>query len=253
MRIEVLGCHGGDVPNLRLPTFLVNGRVLLEAGAVTGALPLDKQVGLEHVLISHAHLDHVVGLAFLVDNIQSTAGRAAAVTMASLAPVIKDLRTYCFNNRLWPDFTALPTAEAPVLRMETLIEGEATKFGGLTVIPVSVNHSVPGTGFVISDGTTGFVFSGDTGPTTQIWRVARGVRGIRAIIVEAAFPNRLETLARASGHFTPRLLEREMDRMPAAPLWIYHIKPSYYEETAEELIRLDGRIQILQQSQTYVI
>src|SRR5262245_34667746 len=128
MRLEVLGCHGGDVPNLRLPTFLVNGRVLLEAGAVTAALPLDKQVGLEHVLVSHAHLDHIVGLAFLVDNIQSAAGRAAAVTTASLSPVVKDLRTYCFNNRLWPDFTALPTPEAPVLRLETLPEGEATKF-----------------------------------------------------------------------------------------------------------------------------
>ena len=253
MRIEVLGCHGGDVPNLRLPTFLVNGRLLLEAGGVTGALPLEQQVGLEHVLISHAHLDHVVGLAFLVDNIQSAVGRAAAVTMASLAPVVKDLRTYCFNNRLWPDFTTLPTPEAPVLRLETLVEGEATKFAGLTVIPVPVNHSVPATGFVITDGTTGFVFSGDTGPTKQIWRVARHVHEIRAIIVEAAFPNRLEALARASGHFTPRLLEREMERMPDAPLWVYHIKPTYYEETAEELIRLDSRVHILQQDQAYVI
>jgi cAMP phosphodiesterase len=253
MRIEVLGCHGGDVPNLRLPTFLVNGRVLLEAGAVTAALPLDKQVGLEHVLLSHAHLDHIVGLAFLVDNIQSAAGRAAAVTTASLSPVIKDLRTYCFNNRLWPDFTTLPTPEAPVLRLETLAEGEATKFGGLTVVPVPVNHAVPSTGFVITDGTSGFVFSGDTGPTKQLWRVARHVPEVRAIIVETAFPNRLEGLAHASGHFTPRLLQREMERMPDAPLWVYHIKPTYYEETAEELSRLDGRVEILKQDQTYVI
>jgi cAMP phosphodiesterase len=253
MRIEVLGCHGGDVPNLRLPTFLVNGRLLLEAGAVTAALPLERQVGLEHVLVSHAHLDHVVGLAFLVDNIQSAAGRAAPITTASLAPVVKDLRTYCFNNRLWPDFTALPTAEAPVLRMEALVEAEPTKFGGLTVIPVSVNHAVPAAGFVISDGTAGFVFSGDTGPTKQLWRIARHVREVRAVLVETAFPNRLESLARASGHFTPRLLERERERMPDGPIWIYHIKPTYYEETADELSRLDGRVEILQQDQTYTI
>src|SRR5919198_5210326 len=119
MRIEVLGCHGGDVPNLRLPTFLVNGQLLLEAGSVSGALPLERQVAIEHVLVSHAHLDHVVGLAFLVDNIQSAARRTAAVTTASLAPVIDDLRAHCFNNRLWPDFTVLPTPEAPVLRLET--------------------------------------------------------------------------------------------------------------------------------------
>jgi cAMP phosphodiesterase len=253
MRIEVLGCHGGDVPNLRLPTFLVNGQLLLEAGAVTGALPLERQVGIEHVLVSHAHLDHVVGLAFLVDNIQSAARRAAAVTTASLAPVIEDLRTYCFNNRLWPDFTTLPTPEAPVLRFDTLTEGEPTKFGGLTVTPVRVNHSVPATGFVISDGASAFVFSGDTGPTKQLWKVARHVREVRAIVVETAFPNRLEPLARASGHLTPRLLEQEMERMPDAPLWVYHIKPTYYEETADELSRLERKVQILQQDQIYTI
>ena len=55
-----------------------------------------------------------MGLAFLVDNIQSTqtaAGRNATVTAAAIAPVVDDLRTYCFNNRLWPDFTKLPTPE----------------------------------------------------------------------------------------------------------------------------------------------
>jgi len=253
MRIEVLGCHGGDVPNLRLPTFLVNDQLLLEAGAVSGALPLERQVALEHVLISHAHLDHIVGLAFLVDNVQSAARRTAAVTAASLAPVVDDLRAYCFNNRLWPDFTTLPTPDAPVLRLEALAEGTPTKFGGLTVIPVRVNHSVPGAGFVITDGTSGFVFSGDTGPTRELWEVARNVRGIRAVVVEAAFPNRLEPLARASGHFTPALLEREMERMPDAPLWVYHIKPTFYEETVDELSRLDGKVEILQQDQIHTI
>jgi cAMP phosphodiesterase len=253
MRIEVLGCHGGDVPNLRLPTFLINGRLLLEAGAVTAALPLEKQIGLDHVLVSHAHLDHVVGLAFLVDNVQSASARATPITMASLPPVVQDLRTYCFNNRLWPDFTVLPSPESPVLRLETLVESEPVKFAGLTIIPVPVHHAVPAAGFVVSDGTSGFVFSGDTGPTKQLWKIARHVREVRAVLVETAFPNRLEPLARASGHFTPRLLEREIERMPDGPIWIYHIKPTYYEETANELVRLDGRIKILQQDQTYSI
>jgi cAMP phosphodiesterase len=253
MRVDVLGCHGGEVPNLRLPTFLINGRLLLEAGAVTGALPLPKQAAIDHVLVSHAHLDHVVGLAFLVDNIQAAAGRTGPVTMASLAPVVEDLHAYCFNNRLWPDFTVLPTREAPALRLEVLGPGEATKFGGLTVIAVPVTHSVPAAGFVLSDGTSGFVFSGDTGPTTRLWEVARHVPEVRATLVETAFPSRLDALARASGHLTPALLEREMEKMPDGPVWIYHIKPTYYEETAAELARLDSRVQILQQDRTYQI
>ena len=47
------------------------------------------------------------------------------------------------------------------------------------VTPVLVEHTVPTTGFVIHDGETGFVFSGDTGPTKRIWQIAREMRGCR--------------------------------------------------------------------------
>src|SRR6185295_6192288 len=155
MLLEILGCHGGSVPKRRLPSFLINGHVLLEAGSVTSALPLAAQASIEHVLISHAHLDHTVGLAFLVDNIQSAqtaAGRNAAVTAASIAPVVDDLRNFCFNNRLWPDFTKLPTPEEPALRLQTMRERESIEYGSLTVVPVPVQHAVPAAGFIIHDG-----------------------------------------------------------------------------------------------------
>ncbi len=254
MLVEVLGCHGGSVPNRRLPAFLINGRLLLEAGSVTAALPLEAQARIEHVLLSHAHLDHTVGLGFLADNIQSTqspSGRPSGVTAAALAPVVDDLRTHCFNNRLWPDFTKLPTPEEPVLRLQTLRARETVELADLTVLPILVQHAVPAAGFILHDGTSGIVFSGDTGPTVDIWTAAHEVKGIRAILVETAFPNRLESLARISGHLTPALLRREMDKMPDAPLWVYHIKPAHYAETAAELLRLGDRVHILEQDQTY--
>ena len=251
MRLEVLGCYGGEAPDRRMPSFLIDGHLLLEAGAVTEALPIRDQVKLEHVLVSHAHLDHVVGLAFLVDNIQAAAARTGPVTTWSLAPVVDVLQTYCFNNHLWPDFTRLPP-DSPALRFEKLPDGEAMHVGGLTIVPITVHHTVPATGFVITDGTSGFVFSGDTGPTTRLWETACRTPAVRAVVVETAFPNRLETLARASGHFTPKLLELEMEKMPRVPVWVYHIKPTFYDETVDELSRLGPRVQILEQDQTYV-
>jgi ribonuclease BN (tRNA processing enzyme) len=251
MRLEVLGCHGGQAPDRRMPSFLVDGHLLLEAGAVTDALPIRDQVKLEHALVSHAHLDHIVGLAFLVDNIQAAAARTGPITALSLAPVIHELQKHCFNNHIWPDFTRLPP-EAPALRFQALPEDKPGDVAGLTVVTVPVHHTVPAVGFIITDGTSGFVFSGDTGPTTRLWELARRTSGIRAIVVETAFPNRFEALARASGHLTPRLLEEEMEKMPSVPLWIYHIKPTFYDETSEELLRLGSRVQILEQDQTYV-
>lgn len=252
MRLQVLGCHGGEVLGSRLPALLVNDRLLLEAGSVTAALPIEEQTKIRHVLLSHAHLDHVAGLPFLVDNL-AIYGRPDPVITASLAPVIDTLRRHCFNKQLWPDFTTLPDPDAPILQLQALEDEVEVEFEGLRVIPVPVDHTVPAAGFIIHDGTDGFVFSGDTGPTRRLWEAARKVGGIRAVVVETAFPDRLAELARVSGHLTPRLLQREREKMPDAPLWIYHLKPIVHDETVEELSRLDGEIHILQQDRTYTL
>src|SRR2546422_7871897 len=70
----------------------------------------------------------------------------------------------------------------------------------LWVTPVQVNHTVPTTGFIIHDGSSGLIYSGDTGPTETLWRTARGLHGLRAVILECAFPNRLGPLAEIAKH-----------------------------------------------------
>jgi cAMP phosphodiesterase len=211
-------------------------------------------VEIEHALITHAHLDHTVGLAFLTDTLAMIAPERR-VTVTSIAPVIESLRSHAFNDALWPNFTTIPSESSPVLGFRVLAEGAEARVGDLRVTPVSVDHTVPTVGFVIHDGDTGFVYSGDTGPTERLWRVAREVRGLRAIIVETAFPNRLATLARVSGHLTPDMLRREIDKMPAeVPIWVYHIKPQLFQETAEELANIDPtRIHTLEQGKTYYL
>ena len=64
---------------------------------------------------------------------------------------------------------------------------------------------------------------------------------MRAIIVETSFPNRLHALAEVSGHLTPNRLARELDKMPPCPVWVYHVKPMFYDETVDELAGLDSR------------
>ncbi len=125
--------------------------------------------------------------------------------------------------------------------------------GELWVTPVAVTHTVPTVGFIIHDGTRGFVYSGDTGPTRALWSAARGLTGIRAVILECAFPNRLATVAEAARHMTPALIQREIDKLPPdIPVWIYHVKPQFHEETADELARLGGgRVMMLEQDKTY--
>jgi len=254
MRVKVLGAYGSEGQGQRLSAFLVDDRILVDAGAVGGALTVEGQLQIEHALLSHAHLDHVVGLAFLTDTLAMAPTRHS-ITATSIAPVIETLRTHAFNDALWPDFTAIPSPQEAFLRLRTLAEDSEARVGELWVTPVRVDHTVPATGFIIHNGETGFVYTGDTGPTERLWKAAREMRGLKALIVETAFPNRMAPLARTSGHLTPEMLQREIDKMPPdVPVWIFHIKPQLYEETAEELAKIDPtHIHILEQGKTYTL
>jgi cAMP phosphodiesterase len=254
MRLKVLGAYGSDGQGQRPSAFLVDDHVLVDAGTVGGALSVAEQTAITHAVLSHAHLDHTVGLAFLADTLAMVAPERS-VTACSIAPVIETLRSHVFNDSLWPDFMAIPNRDAPVLKLRELPEEGEARVGELWVTPVLVDHTIPTTGFIVHDGETGFVYSGDTGPTTRLWQVAREMRGLKALVVETAFPNRLDALARASGHLTPAKLREEMKKMPVdLPVWIFHIKPQLYQETAEELAQIDpARLHILEQGKTYTL
>ncbi len=252
MKLRVLGAFGSEGLGQRPSAFLVNDRVLVDAGTVSGALGVPAQLEIEHALISHCHLDHIAGLAFLTETLASCGARRPVV-VTTTAPVIDALRSSVFNNVVWPDFGQIPDPTAPVVKYRTLVEEAEQRVGDLWVTPVAVNHTIETVGFIVHDGTRGFVYSGDTGPTEALWKASRGLTGIRAVLLECALPNRLARLAAVAQHMTPALIERELDKLPPdVPVWIFHVKPQFHEETAEELARVGGgRVSILEQDRTY--
>jgi cAMP phosphodiesterase len=254
MKLRVLGAFGGEGLGHRPSAFLINDRTLIDGGTVTGALSVPEQLSIEHALVSHAHLDHIAGLVYLTETL-GFCETGAAVTIASIDPVVTTLRSGVFNNILWPDFTKIPHADVPVVKYRTLAEDVEQRLGDLWVTPVMVSHTVPTTGFIVHDGSTGLIYSADTGPTDALWEAARGLQGLRAIILECAFPNRLGPLAEIARHLTPALIRRELDKLPAdVPVWIFHVKPQFHEEVAEEIDRLGtSRVSLLEQDRTYSI
>jgi ribonuclease BN (tRNA processing enzyme) len=252
MKIRVLGAFGGEGLGHRPSAFLINDKVLIDGGSVTGALTVPEQLAIEHAIVSHSHLDHIAGLAYLTETL-AFCEVGAAVTISGIDPVISTLRAGVFNNALWPDFSRIPHPDVPVVKYRTLIEEVENRVADLWVTPVAVSHTVPAAGFIVHDGSTGVIYSGDTGPTDALWRCARGLRGLRAIILECAFPNRLGPLAQVAKHMTPALIQRELDKLPPdVPVWIFHVKPQFQEELAEELSRIDGnRVSIVSQDRVY--
>ncbi|MBI3782276.1 MAG: 3',5'-cyclic-nucleotide phosphodiesterase [Deltaproteobacteria bacterium] len=254
MRVRVLGAYGAEGITARPSAFLINERTLIDAGSVGGALQVGEQLDVEDVLISHSHLDHVAGLAFLTETL-ALSNASRPVTLHAIAPVIESLQKSLFNDIVWTDFSRIPSPEKPILKYRALTENVEQRVGDLWVTPVRVDHTVPGSGFIVHDGKSGVVYSGDTGPTEALWDAARRSPYVRAIIVECSFPNRLAPIAEAAKHLTPELIAREIDKLPPEiPVWIFHIKPLVLEETSAELRRIgNGRVRVVEQDKTYEI
>jgi len=251
LNFKVFGCYGSELPGSHSAGFLVNGSLQLEAGTVASVMTLEEQLALSEVCVSHLHLDHIKELAFLVDN---RAGRSSRpLTVSGVAEVIDGLRRHLFNDRIWPDFTRIPSRRRPALAYRVIPAGRFSRVGGLAVKPVPVSHPTPAAGLVLREPGTSVLYTGDTGPTAAVWKTARGLRDLKAVIVECSFPNGMEAIALESGHLTPALLDRELaflDR-PEIPVFVYHMKPSYLPAIAAGLAGLSRRVGILSQGRTY--
>jgi len=251
LKLRLLGADGGLMPGARLPGFIVNDVIAVDCGSLTCTLSLQEQFKLEHVLISHSHLDHVCALPFLANNLMDH--DRGALPVYGCARTLEGLKKHLLNNILWPDFTEIPSRASPVLRFIALTPARPVEMKGLKITPVPVHHTVPSSGFLIEDHESAVLISGDTGPTDQLWAVCNAHAGIKAVFVETSFPDRLSGIAKLSGHLTPALLARELRKLTRpVPVYIFHLKPAFREEILEALSMLeDRRIHIAEAEQCF--
>lgn len=252
MEIRVLGSCGSRVPGQQTSCLLIDNRVVIDAGGITAKLSVDEQADIDHVLISHAHLDHVYDLAFLADNVM--ARRTSPLQVWAPAEVLEVLKENLFNDQLWPDLTRLELSGFPVLELSALPEGKTTRVGTLDVCWARTEHPVFSAGYLIADERTSVLYSGDTTTTEKLWALGREAKNLRAVFVETSFPNRLEGLALQTGHLTPCLLEKELDKLdkPEVPVKIFHMKPQYLEEISAELVSCQAHCRILEGNEQFV-
>ena len=246
MRLRVLGCYGGQLLGFHLTSFLVNDTVLLDAGSPTEALNLEEQHRIRHVFISHTHLDHIKDIAFLADNrsLKRLGGEQAnrTITIHSLSENIETLKRDFLNDRIWPDFTRIPSEDDPILVLSPLEPEKPVEADGLVITPVEVNHPVPCTGFIVDDGEAQLVYTADTGRTDRIWELANELPNLRAVIVDCSFPNAYARLAEISGHLTPAQMHEEvtkLDLLGEIPVYLYHMKPETLAQMTAEVEALN--------------
>ena len=246
MRVRVLGCSGGELQAHRSTSFLLDGTVAIDAGALTRALSLDELSRVDDVVLTHAHVDHVKDVPLLADLLVGR--RERPVIVHASTECARTLRESVFNDELWPDFTRLPDPEHPVIAIRPFEPARAFTAGRFTLQPVLVDHTVESVGLVVSDGEGAIAISGDTGPTTAFWGAVNAAATLRALFVETSFPTRLQALADRSGHLTPRTLAGELAKIDrdGFPILLYHLKPAFDAELRREIAELNlNRVRVL--------
>ena len=213
---------------------LVNDTIAIDAGTIGMLWPFERQQQIQHVFLSHSHVDHIASLPLFLDNIYQPGSECPAVY--ACAATEQCLRQDVFNDRLWPDFIRLSGEESPFLNLHTLHPEAAVELEKMTVTPVPLNHVVPTMGFILQDQDSAVAFVSDTNQTERVWEVLARTPNLRAIFLECSFPNSHRWLADKSGHLCPELFEQCLDRLPQSTTIIaWHLKPCFFDDIVREI------------------
>ena len=151
MKLRVLGCSGGiGGRHLRTTSLLADDDILIDAGTGAGELELEQLMRIDHVFLTHSHLDHVACLPLIVDTVGDLRNRPLTVYVTVETREI--LQQHIFNWLIWPDFTVLPTPAQPFMRFQTVKVGESIMLGTRRVTVLPAEHTVPAVGFQLDIG-----------------------------------------------------------------------------------------------------
>jgi Cft2 family RNA processing exonuclease len=253
MKLRVLGCSGGiGGRHLRTTSLLVDNDILIDAGTGVGDVSLAELTLIDHIFLTHSHLDHVCSIPFLVDTVGGM--RNKPVIVHALEGTLEILRNHVFNWSIWPDFSQIPTPEKPFMRYEPLQLGETLELKGRKITTLPANHVVPAIGFQVDSGEASLVFTGDTTTHDPLWQEVNKIGNLRYLIIETAFCNRERDLAIAAKHYCPSLLAEDLTKLERdAEIFITHLKPGEIELTMQEVEDCAGayKPRMLQNNQVF--
>ncbi len=247
MQLEVLGCYGGVDPKHNSVTFLLDNKILLDAGTIVSPLTLERQKKIQAIFITHSHLDHIKDLCFLADNFVMM--EKGPITVYGIPEVLDMIKKYVMNNKIWPDFFEIKGKKGKkVLSLYPIQIGKQIRInGGYTFEAVKTNHSIDSSGYIVGKNGRYFVYTGDTGPCPELIERLNSIDNLKALFIEVSLPSDKEKLALITGHMTPALLMDNLKLLKnkKVKIYIFHIKPPFIEQIKQEFCGLKNNNIIL--------
>ena len=237
MRIRTLGCSGGIGAGSRTSAMLIDEDILIDAGTGIGDLGLEDLHNIRHVFLTHAHLDHIAGLPMLIDaNFEDDF--EVPVTVYARNETLAAIKAHLFNDVIWPDFAKIPTADNPMLRYRVCNPGDTITIGQRDFHAIDVSHSVPSLGFTVQNCGGVFAVSGDTKTNETLWPALNECDDLRALVIEVSFPDEQEALATTAGHYCPRTMCKDLERLNHSPeIWLTGMKPGQEKRILQQVVR----------------
>ena len=252
MQLRILGCSGGIGGDLRTTSMLLDHDTLIDAGTGVGDLSINELAQIDHVFVTHSHMDHVATIPFIVDTVGWMRDRP--LTVHATQETLAILREHLFNWKLWPDFSQIPNATNPVMRYETVLLGSTVALNGRAITPLPANHVVPAVGYHLDSGKASLVFTGDTTTNDVLWPIVNRIANLKYLIIETALSDRERELALASKHLCPSLLAVELAKLKLAPeIYITHLKPRESELIMQQIAVTvkERRLRMLQNNHVF--
>ena len=256
MRMQLLPStfDAQGVANLeqRLPCFLIDDCVAVDAGSIAIALTNEQRSKVKDIIVTHPHLDHIASLPIFIDDLYPSLKQPMRIH--ATPEVIDLLERDVFNWNVYPRFSDLKNDYGPVMEYVPIPTGQPFPVAHLKVVAVPVNHIVPTVGLIVSDGQTSVAFSSDTAETEEFWKLVNQEKHLEALLIEASFPNRMAKLAAVSRHFTPASLGEELKKLThnGMDIMAVHLKPSYREEIVKQLEELQiPKLKVMEPGKVY--
>jgi ribonuclease BN (tRNA processing enzyme) len=235
MKIRIIGSSvSGANDDQFLITYLCNDTVAIDAGCLGLIAPVETQLRVEHVFLSHAHADHTASLPVFLDNTFLPGPECARIH--GLPHTLAALEGDVFNNRIWPDFVHLSVPENRFLNLSPLVVERPVEVAAISVTPIAIEHVIPTVAFLLADSRSAVAIVSDTAPTERVWQILRTEPRLKAVFLEASFPNSLHWLAEKSAHLTPALFGRELAKLARdVEIVAVHLNPRFRAEVIDDL------------------
>lgn len=246
--IELLGTGGTRTPTQGTTCLRVSEHCVIDAGNLINRFG-DDVFTIEHIFLTHSHLDHIIDIPFLADLF--VIQKKVSLKIYGLKETLDDLRQFIFNHRIWPNFeeiTLIGNSEKTIELIE--LEPEIPyAVDGVVLTPFKTDHTDGSCGYLIEKNGSGILFSGDTYRCPRMWELLDAHPHIHSLITEISFPSCFEKLAYDSKHLTPALLADELRQCRRNDFRIYamHLKTLFASDIIAELeamrlLRAGGKV-----------